>query len=90
MRSRLSLPWRSGEMLQPWFKKKNGLSDIPLCSLSLRFTFDIAQLPQTPVELMIETPEEFRAALNGQPVQLEGNSKKWHIDPCFRLFQIPP
>lgn len=89
VRSRLSLPWRSGEMLQPWFKKKNGLSDIPLCSLSLRFTFDIAQLPQTPVELMIETPEEFRAALNGQPVQLEGNSKKWHIDPCFRLFQIP-
>lgn len=85
IRRKLNTPLRSGEMLQPWYKEKYKISNKPLCRLDLRFTFEAAK--SYPVTLMLETPEAFEIAVNGQKVKKPAKTQ-WHIDPCFRVIPL--
>ncbi len=54
----------------------------------LRYTFDVAQPLGGQVLLILESPESFSIALNGQPVEYEDQG--WWIDTSFRKIDIAP
>jgi hypothetical protein len=88
VRQRLGLPYRSGEMLQPWYKKKFGYSAKQTHKLKICFEFSIETLPSTPVELAIETPQAFNVLVNDHTLDLS-HDNGWWIDSCFRRFGLP-
>jgi hypothetical protein len=75
---------RGGEMLQPWFTAQHPIKT--LCSVELRYVFEIAALPEW-LELVVEEPENFTVAINGQPFDLSRKSGDW-IDIAFRRVRI--
>jgi len=79
------VPARSGQMVQPWASKI--AADGPSARVQLRFTFQIARLPENPVELLLEQPAKNRIAVNGRPVASTDHG--WFIDPCFRRVPLP-
>lgn len=87
LRGQLGLPWRSGEMLQPWYVEKEGLIPPRAGRLTLRYAF-ASEAPLTGAKLMLESPAEFNVTLNGLPLSTK-RDEGWHIDPCFRLFPLP-
>jgi hypothetical protein len=86
VRTALGLPLRGGEMLQPWFSgtRPPGRTQ----RLALEFDFEVAGLPDSEVELALETPEAFALSLNGAPLPapLPG---AWWVDACFRCIVVP-
>jgi hypothetical protein len=75
---------RGGEMLQPWFTAQHPVKE--LCSVELRFAFEIEAMPEW-IELVLEEPENFTVAINGRPLDLSV-SKPW-IDIAFHRIRIP-
>jgi len=53
---------------------------------ALRFDFDVAVLPAGPVTLVLEAPERFDIAVNGQPIP--NADAGWWIDISFRKLDI--
>lgn len=90
VRSKLGIPWRNGEMLQPWFKHKHGLDTSGPCApLEMNFDFEIDDLSAIigQVSLMLESRESFGVFINGTPLEsrpLDGI----YIDPCFTRLPI--
>jgi hypothetical protein len=74
---------RGGEMLQPWFTAQHPVKE--LCSVELRYSFDIKTLPKW-IELVLEEPENFTVTINGHSLDL-GISKPW-IDIAFHRVRI--
>lgn len=86
VRKRLGIPWRNGEMLQPWFKQKEGLNaNGASAPLSISFDFSIEHLCE--LTLMLETPEVFDIKINGAPLTAKPLDRLY-IDPCFKLIPI--
>jgi hypothetical protein len=54
----------------------------------VRYTFDVVQRPQGRVTLVLESPERFSIALNGETVEVEGQS--WWTDISFKTVDITP
>jgi hypothetical protein len=52
----------------------------------LRYTFDAAHFLHGEVALVLESPERFSVALNGQPIEAEGRS--WWHDISFKKMDI--
>ncbi len=86
VRDSLGLEYRGGEMLQPWFEKKKGLSSYG--ELELEYRFYIEDLPEGKVTLAGERPERMRYAVNGIPVKQTEPPEVW-IDDCFKRMELP-
>ncbi len=87
VRTHLGIALRGGRMLQPWFSASD--NSPRLARLGLRFSFEINDMPEDGVEVVLEHPERYRSLLlNGQPVEL-ASTKGWWIDPCFQRVPIP-
>jgi len=84
---RLGIPLRGGEMVQPWARGES--LDAQGTPLSLRFRFDVESLPQGPVKLALEQPEEFTIGINGTNLP-STSSDEWFIDPSLRVVTLPP
>ena len=68
VREKFGLPFRGGEMLQPWFI---GQRELPVKGrVKLTFGFDVEVLPEQPIKLVMEEPERFETCINGE--RLEG------------------
>lgn len=86
VRRNYGLVYRDGEMLQPWFAKKQESSIKGRVSLEFNFYVDI--VPEDQLELVLERPENFEIFLNGQTIDntvLNG----WWIDQCFKKIILP-
>lgn len=89
LRDRLGLPYRSGEMIQPWYREKYmGKTLAETVPLELAFDFRVDALPQSTVYLAVERPERLRLTLNGTSISAS-TPKGWWIDPCFVKLAIP-
>ena len=86
IRTLLHLNQRGGEMLQPWFVAQQ--KPTPKATVTLRYDFEIAAMPDRPVDLAIETPELFQVAVNGRSLGTP-QTNGWWVDPCFVRFPLP-
>lgn len=87
VRDALSLPYRFGEMLQPWYKEKHGITGKGAeADLTLSFAFRAEKAYE--LNLLMESPKAFRVTLNGQSVDTLSEFP-WFIDPCFKSVPLP-
>lgn len=86
IRNIFKLPYRSGEMLQPWFVKQTEVIDIS--TVSLKFDFDIQKIPDSQVLLVMEKPEDFSIFINGNLLTYQPNDFRW-ADICYKSLIIP-
>ena len=87
IRDHFGLPHRGGAMVQPWFKTKFREAPGPLGNVGISFPFYVEEIPESNLQLLIETPHEFTVTLNGVPLEL--NDQGWFIDIALRLVDIP-
>ncbi|MED5020810.1 glycosyl hydrolase [Paenibacillus chibensis] len=89
IRSAMQLPFRHGEMVQPWYQETYGENNLEPCRpLVLHYRFHIGCIPETPVFLAIERPECFQIMINGKP--LDGQDRgEWWVDRCFVKIPLP-
>nr|WP_300776649.1 hypothetical protein [uncultured Acetatifactor sp.] len=88
LRDILGIPYRGGEMLQPWYqvKYKGGNTKL-LDTISLRYDIEIAEVPGD-MRLAVEDLTHIRQILvNGKEIPLTSRGK-W-IDICFDELEIP-
>ena len=90
------LPHRGGEMLQPWYQEKIGMSTEFVGTVKVRYDFTIDAMPQGKVELALEEPDTCKVWINGQPfktTQRAGDfsprTPNWWVDPAFVTFDVP-
>jgi hypothetical protein len=77
---------RGGHMLQPWFTA--GKDKPVLGRVSLRFELQVDELPQGPVELVLEHPEHFSLSVNGKPL-CSDSPRGWWIDCALQRLVLP-
>lgn len=89
IRDHFGLPYRGGDMLQPWYAEKY-LPDNSqeLGRVSLDFPFDVETVPSGELFLCLETPERFSISVNG--TELEKTDAGWYIDPSIRKIPLSP
>lgn len=88
LRDILGIPYRGGEMLQPWYqvKYKGGNTKL-LSKVSLEYDIEIAVIPEN-IRLAVEDLTHIRQILvNGKEIPLASKGK-W-IDICFDELEIP-
>lgn len=85
VREQFHLPYRGGEMLQPWFI---GQRQLPVCGqVRIRFHFYLeTSLPS--IRLVLEEPENFTVTLNSHPICSRIPDFFW-ADCCFSAYEIP-
>jgi hypothetical protein len=88
LRDILSISYRGGEMLQPWYEAKfKGGDKKKLMELSLEYKVEISTLPNG-VELVVEDLKHIKGlCVNGEEVPVASQGK-W-IDICFDRIQLP-
>lgn len=88
LRDILGIPWRGGEMLQPWYEeKKNGIPAEPLSVITMEYRFETEDIPRK-CSLALEDLEHVTGIALGEtevPVKAEG---KW-LDTCFDRIILP-
>ena len=85
LRDAIGAEQRAGHMTQPWVTL--GRTPKKHQPFRLLYTFRIDALPETAVDLAVETPEVYTITVNGIP--LETHSDKWWVDPCLRRLPLP-
>lgn len=85
LRTRLGLPLRGGEMVQPWAQEK---ARQPQANIRLEFPVAVERAPEDPVYLALEPMEAQRLFLDGAPLPLETADFRW-IDSCFQIYTLP-
>ncbi|MFH1615824.1 MAG: glycosyl hydrolase [Planctomycetota bacterium] len=75
VRDILNVPRRDAVAIQPWAREEKPQSES--CHVELLFEFDIAEIPDSPIDLAIEQPERFVINLNGSPVNTDGHTDWW-------------
>jgi hypothetical protein len=90
VRSAFGLQWRSGDMVQPWLRRRTRPHPPVKGRVRLSFRFDVAQLPSSPVELALEQPRFFNARINGHALDTSetGIRGSW-IDHAIKRIAIP-
>lgn len=86
IRDRLQIEHRGGEMLQPWFAKKNYTESYG--RLILEYPFEVESIPSGKVYLAGERPEVQEYYLNGVRLNYE-NLSDWWVDNAFVKMEIP-
>lgn len=86
VRDAFHLPYRGGEMLQPWFVKQK---EVPVQGkVALRFNFEVETVPEGTVYLVMEEAEHFTASINGTALTQQVPGFFW-ADACFSAYEIP-
>ena len=81
VRDSFNLPHRGGEMLQPWFVRKNGVSVVG--KANVRFTFFADVIPEGTLYLCMERPENFIVKVNGTAIDTSKQDGFW-VDIAFK------
>jgi hypothetical protein len=81
------LPHRGGEMLQPWYQEKVGMSAKFVGTVKIKYDFHIDTMPQGKVELAIEEPDTCKVWVNGK--ELDTQRTGWWVDTAFITFELP-
>ena len=55
--------------------------------LTLAFSFEVRDLPESALHLCLECPEQWRLRLNGQP--LSTPAEGWWVDTAFQKIALP-
>lgn len=88
VRSSLNIPWRGGEMVQPWARKSSG--EKAMTAVCLRYTFNIEVLPSGRLDLGLETPDIFAGSLNGYAFDTVVSDSGWWTDRAIRRIPLDP
>ncbi len=88
LRDILGIPYRGGEMLQPWYQVKyKGGNTRLLDTISLEYDIEITEIPED-LRLAVEDLAHIRQILvNGRELSLNSRGK-W-IDICFDELEVP-
>ncbi|MFS0723843.1 hypothetical protein [Paenibacillus sp. 1P07SE] len=91
IREQLGLSYRSGDMIQPWYRNKQREESLREGKpLTLRYRFVVEELPcPDHLFLFVESPEKFKIRINDQSIHTS-TAEGWWIDPCFVKLPIPP
>ena len=84
VRDYFSLDRRGGEMVQPWFAKKDKFDT--LGRVDYEFSF-LLEAFSGKISLAIEAPEDFKVFLNDKQGIVK--TDKYWVDSCFEVFDIP-
>ena len=88
VRDTYNLPYRGGDMLQPWYSKKQSGGKFDFKgNIALKYEFFISTMPKEDVELVIECPEDFKVLINGNIFDTKKSIGPW-IDICFTRFSL--
>jgi len=87
VRRALGLPLRGGEMVQPWFSRKNEPPPPVLAQVTLVFEFDVDEVPDGPVHLCLEQPRHWQVRLNDR--LLPSEAQGWWVDAAFQKLALP-
>lgn len=87
IRQAFDLPFRGGEMVQPWYSKKFEAKPEVKGKVRILFGFQTEKLPENPVQLAIEEPQNYTITLNGKAISNE--STGWWVDPAIKTLAIP-
>jgi len=72
---------------QPWARAKHKkLKDTKGAVVELKFRFRVAVKPQTPIYLVVESPDNFEITVNGTKVS--NASRGWWLEKNFRKVEI--
>ena len=85
-RSKFKLPWRSGEMLQPWYEHKNRDSG-KVHSVALRYDFSVDVIPSSLVLALEALENVVNISVNGKEIE-RISTGKW-LDICYDKLMIP-
>jgi len=80
LRNKLGLPYRCGDMIQPWCSA-NDIKPV-LGKLTLSYDFFIKQMPQGSIELVLEDANTTCVNCNGFNIDTSNTNGTW-IDICF-------
>jgi hypothetical protein len=84
------LTHRGGEMLQPWYQKKVGMSAQFAGTVRLKYDFRIDTMPQGTVELALEEPDNCKVWVNGKELAVSPAQRNgWWVDNAFVTFDLP-
>ncbi len=87
VREQFGLPYRGGEMLQPWFVGQKEL--ISKGKVKLAFEFFIEVLPSEKVKLVLERPDVMsEIKCNDSTLTYQKNDFYW-VDICYKMIEIP-
>jgi hypothetical protein len=87
VRDALGLPWRGGEMVQPWARKRSGPTQS--VRVTLRYTFEVLAAVSGDLRLALERPDLFRISVNGQGISPDTNCG-WWVDKSLCLLPVDP
>lgn len=89
IRTKLGLPLRGGEMIQPWYRHKYGIAKVESGKheIVLRFRFSVECVPAQEVRFVTEQSERWEISINGNKLSKEVCGH-W-IDPCFDEIVFP-
>ncbi len=87
VRHAFGAPFRSGDMVQPWFRNRTQSGKSHHGCVRLAFEFFIEELPEAPIQLALERPEFVALRLNGQ--RLDAVPHGWWVDNAFHLLNVP-
>ncbi len=87
IRRELKIPERSEAALQPWYVLQKGMNQ-SFGGVEIKYTFDIEELPTSPVTLVGERPEYNDYYVNGVKLRCPDLKDFW-IDIAFKKLPIP-
>ena len=90
VRRHFDLPYRGGEMVQPWYAEKYKGKEYaePLGVLKMNFPFSVSVVPSDSVVLCLETPQRFTILVNGRRLPSQ-DEHGWFIDNSIRRIYVP-
>lgn len=86
IRSRFGIPWRGGDMVQPWYRQLT--KETAVCRVALAFSFHVGVMPEDALQLAMETPEAFAVTVNGKTLCSTENTG-WWVDHTIRTLDLP-
>lgn len=87
VRDHFDLEHRSGQMLQPWFVNQHKVET--LGQVTLAFDFEIKEVVEDNLYLVIEALENFDIRLNNQELTYEDDDD-WWVDIAFKKIPLNP
>jgi hypothetical protein len=89
LRELIGIPYRGGEMIQPWYQVKynTGNREQLLCKLSLEYNFEIETIPNDVMLVMEDLEHSTEIKINDRKLRMKSDGK-W-IDICFDRIAIP-
>ena len=87
IRQTLGLTLRGGYMVQPWHRRKYESAPPILAQITLALEFEAEEVPDGPLHLCLECPENWRILLNGMPISSE--TWGWWVDTAFQKIRLP-